>query len=383
MNKMENHELSNRVKKVQNLLHDLGADACVITSSVNQFYLTNSVFDGYFYIQAEEEPLMFVRRPAGLENVHYIRKPEQITDFIIRLPKVVLMETGVMPYTTALRLQKALGMPEIIDVSGKMREIRSVKSEFEMEQMRANAKIQSEVYKQIPSLYRDGITDIEFQIEVERVMRLNGSIGIFRAYGERMEIFMGSVLAGDNADVASPYDFSMGGGGLSKILPIGASGVALKEGMTVMFDMAGNYTPYQSDMTRTFAIGKIPDIAYRAHQVSIEMNRWLEQNVKPGITCNEIYDYSLKTAVNNGLEANFMGNTQQVKFVGHGLGLEINEPPVLTPRSKEVLQKNMAFAYEPKFVFPKIGAVGIENTFIVTDSGLEKITICEENIIEL
>ncbi|WP_373733416.1 M24 family metallopeptidase [Bacteroides heparinolyticus] len=383
MNKMENHELSNRVKKVQNLLHDLGADACVITSSVNQFYLTNSVFDGYFYIQAEEEPLMFVRRPAGLENVHYIRKPEQITDFIIRLPKVVLMETGVMPYTTALRLQKALGMPEIIDVSGKMREIRSVKSEFEMEQMRANAKIQSEVYKQIPSLYRDGITDIEFQIEVERVMRLNGSIGIFRAYGERMEIFMGSVLAGDNADVASPYDFSMGGGGLSKILPIGASGVALKEGMTVMFDMAGNYTPYQSDMTRTFAIGKIPDIAYRAHQVSIEMSRWLEQNVKPGITCAEIYDYSLKTAVNNGLEANFMGNTQQVKFVGHGLGLEINEPPVLTPRSKEVLQKNMAFAYEPKFVFPKIGAVGIENTFIVTDSGLEKITICEENIIEL
>ncbi len=326
---------------------------------------------------------MFVRRPAGLENVHYIRKPEQITDFIIRLPKVVLMETGVMPYTTALRLQKALGMPEIIDVSGKMREIRSVKSEFEMEQMRANAKIQSEVYKQIPSLYRDGITDIEFQIEVERVMRLNGSIGIFRAYGERMEIFMGSVLAGDNADVASPYDFSMGGGGLSKILPIGASGVALKEGMTVMFDMAGNYTPYQSDMTRTFAIGKIPDIAYRAHQVSIEMSRWLEQNVKPGITCAEIYDYSLKTAVNNGLEANFMGNTQQVKFVGHGLGLEINEPPVLTPRSKEVLQKNMAFAYEPKFVFPKIGAVGIENTFIVTDSGLEKITICEENIIEL
>lgn len=383
MNKMENHELSNRIKKVQNLLHNLQADACIIASSVNQFYLTNMVFDGYFYIQAEDEPLMFVRRPAGLENVHYIRKPEQITDFIFQLPKVVLMETGVMPYTTALRLQKALGMPEIIDVSAKMREIRSVKSEFELEQMRANAKIQSEVYKQIPLLYRDGMTDIEFQIEVERVMRLNGSIGIFRAYGERMEIFMGSVLAGDNADAASPYDFSMGGGGLSKILPIGASGVALKEGMTVMFDMAGNYTPYQSDMTRTFAIGKIPDIAYRAHQVTIEMNRWLEQNVKVGTTCDEIYDYSLKTAVDNGLKANFMGNTQQVKFVGHGLGLEINEPPVLTPRSKEVLQKNMAFAYEPKFVIPKIGAVGIENTFIVTDSGLEKITICEENIIEL
>ncbi len=380
---MENHELLNRIKKVQQLLHELNADACVIASSVNQYYLTNRVFDGYLYIQAEGEPHMFVRRPAGLESVQYIRKPEQIPDFISQLPKVVLLETGVMPYSTTLRLQKALGMPEIVDVSAKMREIRSVKSDFELQQLRASAKLQSEVYKQIPSLYRPGMTDIEFQVEVERVMRMNGSLGIFRAYGERMEIFMGSVLAGDNADATSPYDFATGGGGLSKILPIGASGVELKEGMSVMFDMAGNYTPYQSDMTRTFAIGKIPEIAYRAHQVSIELNQWLEQNAKPGTTCAEIYDYSLKTAVENGLEENFMGYTQQVKFVGHGLGLEINEPPVLTPRSKEVLQKNMAFAFEPKFIFPEIGGVGVENTFVVTDSGLEKITICEEKIITL
>lgn len=383
MNKIENHELSNRIKKVQELLYTLQADACVITSSVNQFYLTNRVFDGYLYIQADGDSQMFVRRPAGLENVQYIRKPEQIPDFISRLPKVVLMETGVMPYSTALRLQKALGMPEIIDVSDKMREIRSVKSDFELVQLRATAKLQSEVYRNIPSLYRPGMTDIEFQIELEYLMRQKGSIGISRAYGERMEIFMGSVLAGDNADAASPYDFATGGGGLSNILPIGASGVTLKEGMTVMFDMAGNYNPYQSDMTRTFGIGKIPEIAHRAHQVSIELNHWLEQNVKPGTTCAEIYDHSLKVAIKNGLESNFMGYTQQVKFVGHGLGLEINEPPVLTPRSKEVLQKNMAFAFEPKFIFPEIGGVGIENTFIVTDSGLEKITICEEDIIKL
>ena len=82
----------------------------------------------------------------------------------------------------------------------------------------------------------------------------------------------------------------------------------------------------------------------------------------------------------NGLADYFMGTGQQAGFVGHGVGLEINEPPVLAPRSKEILQPGMAIAIEPKFVLPGIGAVGIENTYIVRDGGLEKITVCEEEL---
>lgn len=170
---------------------------------------------------------------------------------------------------------------------------------------------------------------------------------------------------------------------MSPILPIGASGQLLQEGMTIMFDMAGNFTPYQSDMSRTFAIGQVHQKAYDAHQVSIEMNDWVMANVEPGISCAEIYNYCLATAKKYGFADNFMGTKQQAKFVGHGLGLEINEPPVLTPRSKEILQSNMAFAFEPKFVLPHIGAVGIENTFVVTENGVEKITLCEEDMITL
>lgn len=376
-------ELANRIQKVQNLLQTSKADACVITSSVNQFYLCNKIFDGYLYIPAEEKPMLFVKRPEGMENVQYIRKPEQIPDFLPQLPKLVLLEADVLSYSAVTRLQQALGMPQIQNISGKLREIRSLKSDFELQQLRACAKIQSDVYKQIPTLYREGMTDIEYQIEVETLMRKSGSIGIFRAYGERMEIFMGSVLVGDNAQAASPYDFSMGGNGLSPILPIGASGTRLQNGTTVMFDMAGNYNPYQSDMTRTFAVGEIPEIAHKAHQLSVELNSWIEANAKPGMSCAEIYNHSLKTAISNQLEPYFMGTVQQAKFVGHGVGLEINEPPVFTPRSKEVLQAGIAFAYEPKFIFPSIGAVGVENTFVVTESGVEKITICEEKIITL
>jgi Xaa-Pro aminopeptidase len=281
------------------------------------------------------------------------------------------------------RLQATLGMPQLLNVSGKMKEIRSIKSESEIEQMRTSARIQSEIYEQIPHLYRKGMRDIDFQIEVKYLMRKHGSLGVFRSFGRNMDIFMGSVIAGDNATVPSPYDFAMGGKGLSPYIPIGASGITLAEGMTIMFDMAGNFTPYQSDMTRTFAIGNVPEIAYKAHQISIEMNQWVEENVKPGMPCSEIYNKSIDFVQKNRLKEYFMGTMQQAKFVGHGVGLEINELPVLSSRSKDIMQPNIAFAYEPKFVLPGIGAVGIENTFVIKEAGNEKLTFLDETLRKL
>ena len=239
------------------------------------------------------------------------------------------------------------------------------------------------MYERIPSLYRPGMTDLELQIEIERQMRLHGSIRLFRSFGENMDIFMGSVLAGDNAQAASPFDFALGGKGISPLLPLGANGTTLTPGMTIMVDMAGNYRSYMDDMTRTFAVGKVPEIAYQAHQVSIDIHNAIEQTAKAGTPCAELYLRAQQAAAQNNLQAYFMGTGQQAKFVGHGVGLEINEPPVLTPRSREILQEGMAIAVEPKFVLPGIGPVGIENTYIVQKNGLEKITLCREKILSL
>ena len=150
-----------------------------------------------------------------------------------------------------------------------------------------------------------------------------------------------------------------------------------------MVDMSGNFTAYQTDMSRVYAYGKLSDEAYRAHQLSINMHQWLMENAKPGFSCAAIYEQSLKMAVDAGFSGNFMGIRQQAKFVGHGIGIEINESPILTARSKDVLQAGMVFACEPKFVFPGIGAVGIENTYLVTENGIEKLTVVEEDIIDL
>ncbi len=386
MNAFIKKETSQRLAKLQQIIIQSQADACLISTSVNQFYLLDFIFDGYIFIQPEGKPLLFVKRPSGMEgeNVIYIRKPEQIPDFLrernIPLPKKLMMENDVLPFSTALRLQAALEMPQLQNVSGEMRRIRSVKSEYELNQMRECAKIHARVYEQIPRIYRKGMTDIEFQIELEREMRLAGSTGIFRAFGENMDIFMGSILAGDNAQVASPFDFALGGQGASPLLPIGANGTTLAAGTTVMVDMAGNYRPWMSDISRTFAIESVPEMAYKAHQVSIDICNIISETAKAGTPCADVYFLAEKRVKEAGLEAYFMGTEQQAKFVGHGVGLEINEPPVLAPRSKEILQPGMAIAVEPKFVLPGIGAAGIENTYVVTDNGLEKITVCEEGL---
>lgn len=389
MNVQIKKETRQRLAKLQQIIIQSQADACVIATSVNQFYLLNFIFDGYVFVRPEAAPILFVKRPNGIEgeNVVYIRKPEQIPDFLrernIALPNKLMLENDVLSFSTVSRLHVAFEMPELLNVSGEMRRIRSVKSEYELNQMRECAKIHARVYEQIPRLYRKGMTDIEFQLELEREMRLAGSEGAFRAFGENMDIFMGSVLAGDNAQAASPFDFALGGAGISPLLPIGANGTELIPGITLMVDMAGNYRPWMSDMTRSFAIGTVAEMAYKAHQVSIDIHNTIMQTTKSGTPCADLYFLAEKIVKANGLDAYFMGTGQQAKFVGHGVGLEVNEPPVLTPRSKEILQSGMTIAVEPKFVLPGIGAVGIENTYIVTDDGLEKITICEEKLMVL
>lgn len=378
-----------RQQRLQSAMQSMNIEGCILTTAVNVFYMTGMVYNGYYYLPIEGQPVHFVKRPedVSFDNTIYIRKPEQITDELKNLgnsiPQSVLIETDVISFGECSRLLNTFGLKEAANASTLMRKVRSVKTEFELEQVRLCAHKHEAVYKMIPSVYKEGMTDIEFQIEIERLMRLHGSLGLFRSYGENMDIYMGSLLTGENAEAPSPFDFALGGAGTSPILPLGASGQKIKKGNTIMVDMAGNYTPWMTDMTRVFSVGKTLDLAYRAHQVSIEISNKVMDIAKPGVSCAELYNIAMEAVVKNNLEPYFMGTKQQAKFVGHGVGLEINEPPVLTPRSKELLEPNIVFALEPKFVIPEVGAVGIENTYLVTQDGLEKLTILEEEIIEL
>lgn len=382
-------DLKIKWRNIQTSMSEKGFDACLLAMDVNLFYVSGQIYNGYFYLPATGDPLFFVKRPNGLEGkgVYYIRKPEQITEYLsdlgIPMPGSLLLEADELTYNDYIRLQALFTPEKTGNATTLMRELRKIKTPWEIEQFRTSGRIHTETYAGIPGCYRPGMTDLEFQYEIERLMRKNGSIGIFRAFGANMDIFMGSILAGENAESPSPFDFALGGAGADPSCPIGANGTHLNDGTAVMVDMAGNYTAYVTDMTRVFAVGKLTELAFKAHQVALDIQHEIEVKAVPGFPAAEVYNVAESIASREGLSPYFMGTKQQAKFVGHGIGLQINELPVFTPRSKDVMTEGMVFALEPKFVIPGVGAVGIENSYLMTASGVEKLTHADEHIINL
>lgn len=374
-------ELNMRVERAQQALQECGADALLVSSNVNLLYMAGQIINGYVYVPVTGQTILFVRRPKGIEgaNVSYIRKPEDIPAILaergVAAPSKLAFEADFMSYSEYTRVAGCFADTELVNGSGILRSLRAVKSEYELDMMRESARKHDMVYAQISEMYHKGMSDVELSAAIESAGRKLGSLGIFRIGGSSMEIFGGSILAGENADAPSPYDFALGGAGMHPSLPIGANGTVLEPEMAIMVDMGSNFTGYMTDMSRVFAVEKITNpLALRAHQVSIDIQNEICKVAKPGVQAKALYELAYSIVEKEGLKEYFMGHNQQAGFMGHGVGIEINELPVLAPRSRDILCKGMAFAMEPKFVIPGVGAVGTENTYIVTEDGLERIT---------
>lgn len=383
-------ELKLRRDKIRALMAQQGIDAALITCNVNLIYTYGRVVSGYLYLPLNAPARLFIKRPNDIEgeHIHPIRKPEQITGLLkecgLPLPVKLMLEGDELPFTEYNRLAACFPETEVVSCgTALIRQARSIKTPIEIEMFRRSGVAHAKAYEQIPSVYQLGMTDRQLSVEIERLMRLEGCLGIFRVFGQSMEIFMGSLLAGDNAAVPSPYDFALGGKGLDPSLPGGVSGTLLQAGQCFMVDMGGNFYGYMGDMSRVFSIGKLPEQAYAAHQTCLETQEEIVAMAKPGTVCEDMYNKAIEIVTKAGFADYFMGVDQKAKFIGHGIGLEINEMPVLAPRMKQELEPGMVFALEPKIVLPGIGPVGIENSWAVTTDGLEKLTLCKEEIIEL
>lgn len=382
-------EASLRIDRLHKAMAGAGIDGLLVADNADIFYLTGRVYAGFAYIPAGMAPLWFVRRPVELEGdgVVYIRKPEDMASHIVAaglaMPRRFGLELDILSFNQAERLRSVFPGAECVDTTPMMRAMRAVKTDFEVEQMRLSGLKHEQVYRKIPKLYRVGMTDVELQVEIERISRLGGCLGVFRISGQSMEIYMGNVLAGRNADVPAPYDFAMGGRGLDPSIPGGAAGEEIKEHNAVMVDLNGNFTGYMTDMTRVFAVGSLPQEAVDAHQCSIDICRAFEREARPGVEARTLYEMCADMARERGLERYFMGHRQHAGFVGHGVGIEVNEWPVIAPRSRQILERNNTIALEPKFVIPEVGAVGIENTYVIEDTGGRSLTNAPEEIVQL
>ena len=372
-----------RLDRIRTQMAADNLSAILISDNANKYYVTGRVYAGYVYIPLEGPVIYFVRRPVELtgDNVVYIRKPEEIAASVgLNVPESIGLELDVLPYSASMRLKALFPQSELKNASAVMRQARAVKTAEEIEMIRRSGVKHVHVYSRIPHLYQGGMSDLELQVEIEKLSRLEGCLGQFRISGDSMELYMGNVLVGDNADFPSPYDFAMGGQGLDPSLPVGANGNTIKPGNTVMVDMNGNFNGYMTDMTRVYALGEISPLALKAHQCSIDIHRELCAMMRPGAEAKALYAKAEEMVRERDLHPYFMGHRQHAGFIGHGIGIEINELPVIAPRSRDIIAAGNVIALEPKFVIPHTGAVGIENTYAVYDDHVECLTPAPEEI---
>jgi Xaa-Pro aminopeptidase len=161
----------------------------------------------------------------------------------------------------------------------------------------------------------------------------------------------------------------MSGEGLSPAFPSGASRREIGRGEPVIVDFGVSLFGYQTDQTRTFCLGPAPAWLEEAHAAILEAHRAMMDLLRPGTLAGAVFARGQEVARAHGL-ADYLGHEgSRCRFVGHGVGLETVEPPVVADGSGAPLEASFAVALEPKAVVGELGGVGVEDTFLIEDTG--------------
>jgi Xaa-Pro aminopeptidase len=247
--------------------------------------------------------------------------------------------------------------------------------------MRQAAALADEVAGTARNLIREGMTEIELAGRVEAEARRRGHQGIARMRMWGGEMFYGHLMAGPSATEPSYLASPTGGRGANAAVAQGAGFGKVQRHQPILLDYVFAWQGYMADHTRIFALGDLPEDLMTAHQAMLTLQETLKQQARPGIKAETLYDFAIQWTTDKGYADWFMGaDPQRIRFIGHGIGLELDEYPFLAKGQEMRLEKGMTIALEPKLIIPGKGVVGIENTHIVGDDGLEQITRYDEAI---
>jgi len=345
------------------------------------------------YVPASGEPVYMVRKEytrarmeCGLKEIVPFKSPRNIpeilSDFGLPLPKKAGMELDVLPVALFGRFRNVLPGCEIVDVSNLVRTVRSVKSSYEIEIMKDAALQVEKVCQRAREVIKVGMTDLELAAELEYAARKAGHQGLVRMRGFNSELFYGQVFSGPDSAVPAFNDTPLGGLGVNPSVGQGPSYKRIEANEPIVVDFTGAFDGYLVDQTRIFCIGGLPDQLRKAYDDMVKIEQHAKQIAKPGVAWGAVYDECHQMAVDMGYAEHFMGSAgAQVSFIGHGIGTEIDEYPFIARGfSDQLLEENMTFAFEPKAVYPGLGAVGVENTFWVAKDGLKHITFSSEEL---
>lgn len=386
MKKVPLYELNNRMKafKDQMDLSNPEWDMAVIFSNINLYYFTGTMQDGMLLIPRDEDPTFWVRRSYQRsldESLFSVIKPmgsfREARNDIGSIPSTVYLETEVVPLALYQRFVKHFHFQKFRSLDLQVAAVRSVKSEYELSLMRQSGMIHQHVLEDmLPEMLKEGLSEAQLATELFKVLVDEGHHGLTRFGMFDTEIVVGHVGFGESSLYPTYFDGASGTLGLSPAAPVlGNRNRKLAKGDLVFVDVGCGVDGYNTDKTMTYMFGNpLPSHALEAHMKCVEIQNEIAGMLKPGAIPSRIYRQIMDNLDEEFLE-NFMGfGTRKVKFLGHAIGLIIDELPVIAEKFDEPLKEGMVFAIEPKKGIKDVGMVGIENTFIVTPKGGECIT---------
>ncbi|MGD8701062.1 MAG: Xaa-Pro peptidase family protein [Desulfosarcina sp.] len=386
-------EIDDRIAKLQAVLQQEGIDGALILQNTDLFYFSGTIQQAHLYVPATGDPLLMVRKSlvracdeSPLASVVALKSPRQLPDLIqahgLKPPSVLGMEMDVLPANNYFIYQKLFPMAKLTDISLPIRMIRAVKSTHELGLIRQAAGFSDQVAQALPGLLRPGMTEIELAGMVEAHARRLGHQGIVRMRLFGAELFYGHLMAGPSAAVPSFMASPTGGASVSPAVAQGAGFRKIERNEPILLDYVFAWQGYISDHTRIYCIGRPPQRLVDAHAVMLDVQEQIKTMATPGTAAGELYAAAVEMAQANGVAEHFMGNgPDRIRFIGHGVGLELDEFPFLAKGQSTKLQEGMVIALEPKLIFPGEGVVGIENTHLVTSDGLEQLTRAEQTIV--
>ena len=371
-------ELEQRMKRFKARMEDQKPDyeLVVIFGNINLYYFTGTMQDSMLCIPRDGEPTLWVRksyeRAKHESEFPYIERMGSFRDAArayTDVPDTVHLETDIVPLALYQRFSKYFPISHVESVDRELSMVRAVKSPFEISLMEESGRIHARVLEEsVPDMLTEGMRESEFATKLYGYLVNEGHHGIARFGMFNTEMLLGQIGFGENSLYPTYFDGPGGSVGLCPAVPLlGDRKRRLKKGDLVCVDVGCGFGGYHTDKTMTYMFGaSLPDDVIEKHNRCVDVQNHLASLLVPGNIPSQIYQDVIATLEPEFLE-NFMGyKDRKVKFLGHGVGLLIDEIPVIAEGFHEPLEENMVFALEPKKGIPGVGMVGIENTFVVS-----------------
>jgi Xaa-Pro aminopeptidase len=260
---------------------------------------------------------------------------------------------------------------ECVDGSSAILEVRRIKSDWELARMEETARLTEETFRYGKSVLRPGLEEMAFATLLEGFARVRGrERGSVRVRDYQTEGYAWHVLSGRSGGMVGLLDSPASGEGTSAAFPCGAGRKPIEAHEPVMVDFSFLLRGYHMDETRMFSIGEMEDRVREACEAAIAIHDAVLSRVKPGMTVDALYQHSVEQAEERGYGDQYLGPPgNKVSFIGHGIGLELIEGPIIAKGKEDQLQPGMTFALEPKIVFQDEFIAGVESVFVVTEDG--------------